>query len=76
MRVCGLADIDYDPDENDSADDLETLEEEERLAREHREGESGDELDGLNEDNELTIEELMAKYAAPEAAENESGEPL
>lgn len=52
---------DFDPDEYDEGDDLETLEEEEQLALDARESHEA-EVHGLEADNELSLEELLAKY--------------
>eukprot|EP00041_Stephanoeca_diplocostata_P016107 m.313726 g.313726 ORF g.313726 m.313726 type:complete len:625 (-) comp20258_c0_seq1:193-2067(-) len=52
---------DFDPTEYDEGDDLETLEEEEQMALDARESHEA-EVNGLEADNELPLEELLAKY--------------
>lgn len=53
------ASADFDPDDYDDDDEMETLEEEELLGHEE---DNSNELDELNADAELSIEELKKKY--------------
>eukprot|EP00035_Acanthoeca_spectabilis_P031344 m.13710 g.13710 ORF g.13710 m.13710 type:complete len:541 (+) comp4701_c0_seq1:1577-3199(+) len=52
---------DFDPDDYNDDDDMETLEEEERIAMESRESDNS-ELDDLEAESQMSLEELLAKY--------------